>query len=702
MKSNSRMMRIIFLAAVVISILLLYSLRLMDFQVVNGEMYEQMIEQNWESVQTIKAARGEILDRNGRPLAMNTIGRDVVIDQAFLEPGTTNAVILRLIGILEEADEDWIDNLPITMETPFSFITGYDSADAAVLRLKRFLGLAEYATVEDVVYHLKRRYQLESHGDDENPIPYTDEEFRKIAGVRYEMSQQGFSYRTPYTFASNIKIETVPLIKERSFELAGVDVVESTIRQYVAGDIAPQIVGQIGKIYQEQWQQAAKEGGYTEINGINHVTIDGQLYSMNDVIGKDGAELAFEGYLKGKDGERKVIVKGQDVIDVLDTSEPVPGNTVVLTIDSRIQKVAQDALERKILLQQETYPEGRGKEANAGAVAVVDCKTGEALALASYPSYSLTTYQQDYPELARSDPPRLINRAVSGRYTPGSIFKPLVATSALASGVTTPLKQESCGLVYTRFPDYPAMCEGSHGLINVMQALQWSCNIYFYETGYNMGIETLDRYAEQFGIGQPTGIEVGENVGQMSSPALKQALHKDDSEWQPGDIIQTSIGQLDTMLSPLQMANYAATLANNGQRMKVTLLKSVKNYTLDETIYEHEPEVAATVDASPEVFATVRQGMVNASHIGTARGTFAGYPIQVASKTGSPQAPDGINSTFIAYAPANDPEIAVAVVMEKGWEGFTSAPIVKEIFDAYFFGGSGKTSAPTEFGVLLP
>ena len=697
--------RVSVLAAVIVVMLTLFFLRLMDFQVVHGEEYQQMIQQSWESVQTVKAARGEILDRNGRPLAVNTIGRDVVIDQAFLEPGSLNDVILKLIGIMEEAGESWIDNLPLSQEAPFTFMGGYDAADAEVSRLKEFLGLAQYATAEDVVYHLKRRYDLETHGPEEDPIPYTDEEFRKIAGVRYEMERQGFSYRTPYTFASNIKIETVPKIKERAFELAGVDVQESTIRQYVAGDIAPQVVGQIGKIYQEQWKAAAEESGFTTINGVNHVTINGRLYSMNDVIGKDGAELAFENYLKGQDGERKILIKGSEVVDVVDTQDPVPGNTVILTLDANLQKVAQDALEKKITMMQNdlvTYPEGKGHEVDAGAVAVLDVRTGEALALASYPSYDLSTYQQDYAQLATSNPSRLINRAVAGQYRPGSTFKPLVALSALAEGVIEPSTEVFCGGVYTRFDTYHPMCEGVHGYINVADAIKYSCNLFFYDTGWNLGIEKLDEYAAKFGVGKPTGLEIYEAVGQMSSPEVKEKLHPSEPEWQPADIIQTAIGQLDTTLTPLQLANYTATLANGGNHMKVTLLKSVKNYTLDETIYEHSPEVADTIEASQEDFDTLREAMVATSRTGTARGTFSNSPIDVASKTGSPQTPEGINSVFICYAPADDPEIAIAVVLEKGWEGYTGAPVAKEILDAYFFSSSNEIAPPQKYNTLLP
>lgn len=680
MNPSSQIKRIVLLAGVLIVVLLLFSLRLMDFQVVNGEAFEQKIEAGWTSTQVVKAPRGEILDRNGRPLAMNTIGRDVVIDQAFLERGSTNEVILKLITIMQEADEDWIDNLPLTDAAPFAFEEGYD---ADVARLKKALGLAEYATAQDVVYHLRERYDLQE---------MSDSDFRKVAGVRYEMEQRSFSMAMPYTFASDIKIETVPKIKERSFDIPGVDVVESTLRQYVSGDIAPHVVGRIGPIYAEEWKK-----------------LDQSRYAMNDMIGKEGAELAFESYLKGQDGERKILLNSQnDVIDVVEEKAPIPGNTVILTIDSQLQKVAQDALANKIVSMQNdlvNYPPGKGHEADAGAVAVIDVKTGEILALATYPSYNLTTFQKEYSELATSKPEKLLNRATMGGYTPGSIFKPLIALAGLNEGVITPSEHVFCGGIYTRFSDYQPGCLDVHGDINVVNALRWSCNIFFYDVGWRLGINKLNEYAAKAGMGQPTGIEIPEYVGRVASPELKPKLRpagSEDAKWTNGDVIQAAIGQQDTLLSPLQLANYTATLANHGERMELTLLKSVNSYLFDETVYEHEPKVAAKIDAE-EALETVREGMVAASRIGTARATFGDgvYEMKVASKTGTPETWRDPNSTFIAYAPADDPEIAVCVVIEKGWHGYTGAPVAREIFDAYFFSNQGKTSDEIKYGELI-
>lgn len=693
MKSKIPVIRVAVLVGVLVLVLLLYILRLMNFQVVNGAEYEKKINQGWNSTQLIQAARGEILDRNGRPLAMNTVGLDVVFDMAYMQSGSTNEVILRLIEIMEESDEDWIDNLPISRQAPFAFKEGQDGEIAAI---KKQFGLGSYATAEDVVANLREKYKLES---------YSDEDFRKIAGVRYEMERTGFDMSNPYTFATDIKIETVPKVKERGFEIQGVDVVESTLRQYVSGDIAPHIVGRISRIYKDQWDKAVAENGTELVNGMVYTTIGEKKYKMNDSIGVEGSEVAFEKYLKGVDGQRSIVVNNQnEVIGVNDEQLPIPGNTIVLTIDSQLQKVAQDALERQIIRMQNDivrYPPGKGHEADAGAAAVVDVKTGEILALATYPSYNLTTFQSDYETLVSDPKLPMFNRALMGAYTPGSTFKPVVALSGINEGVINAANTVNCTHIYHRFTTYQPRCLGTHGNINVGNALRVSCNIFFYDVGYRVGIEKISYYAGRLGLGEKTGVELPENIGRMSSPELKEKIHAEgDKQWNEGDVLQASIGQLDSQFSPLQLANYAATLANNGKRMELTLLKSVKNYSLDETIYEHEPKVADTIEAD-EAFEAIRNGMILASGPSGTALEFNDYPIKIASKTGTPETSEHPNSTFIAYAPADDPEIAVCVVIEKGWHGYTGAPVTKEIFDAYFMLGQTEQEDQDYYDSLI-
>ena len=524
---------------------------------------------------------------------------------------------------------------------------------------------------------LVERYQLEG---------YTPLQQRRLAGIRYEMERQGFSITSPYTLAEDVAASTVIQVKERSYELSGVMVVESTIREYVAGDIAAHLIGQIGPIYAEEYEELSDKG-----------------YAMNDVIGKSGIEEAFESQLRGQNGKRTITLNSNgEVIDATVTEPPVPGNSIMLTIDMDLQQVAQDSLEEEILWLQANGEEGEGKEATAGAVVALDCKTGEILAMASYPTYNLATYNQDYNDLLANPDNPLFNRALQGTYAPGSIFKPLVGTAGLQEGLITPSYTYTCNHVYTFYEDYQPTCLGWHPNFTVMDALRVSCNIFFYDLGRRLGIDTLVDYASQFGLGEPTGIELPEAIGHMSSPEYSESIGE---IWNPGDVLQTSIGQSKSLFTPLQLATYTATLANGGVRMKTHLVKSIKSYALDETVEDIEPEVVVDMGLSETAVSAIRDGMIRASgqngYSGTSGAYFGDYPISVASKTGTPETTSFPNGTYICYAPAEDPQIAVAVVIENGYHGYWGAAVAKAIFDEYFFGKTND-QLPTAADTLLP
>ncbi len=666
--------RTLLLCGVVAAVFTAYVLRLMQMQIVEGEQYKALVQQGSTSEQVVAAARGEILDRYGNPLAVNATGYNIVLDRAFLPVNEQNKIILKLTNLLAASGEGWIDNLPVTRSQPFQYVEGMDDA---IARLKSDIGVQPDTSVENVMYWLCERYKISSG--------FSPEEQRTIAGIRYEMERRGFNYSVQYTFAENISMGTVSKVKERGYDLPGVDVVESTVREYVSGDLAPHEIGFIGPIYAEEYQELKEKG-----------------YAPNDTVGKAGIERAFEDELRGRDGKRKITLnQSGDVIDVIQEEPPVPGNTVILTIDSGLQQVALRSLEREILNLQQTAKAGEGKEADSGAVVVIECKTGDVLAAASYPSYDMDTYRTNYASLL-NDPRRpLLNRAIQGTYAAGSIYKPSVAVAGLSEGLITPVSTITCGHVYTFYQGYQPTCLGTHGAINVVDALRYSCNIFFYDLGRQLGIENINRYSTQFGLAQPTGIEIPESVGELSSPETK-AKHEPQNPWTGGDVIQSAIGQLYNNFTPLQLANYAATLGNRGKRMDVNIVKSIESYTFDETVFTSQPRVAQQVDAPPEAFETVIQGMVKASRVGTAQRYFANYPIDVASKTGTPQTKDYPNATFIAFAPAEDPQIAVAVVIEKGWSGHSGCPqVAKDIFDEYFFSQNRQSALP-DYGVLLP
>ena len=645
----------------------IFLVRLMIMQIAEGESYRSYLTEGYSVTKTIEASRGDIVDRYGRSLAANRVRYDITFDKNNIVKDSENSVILELISILEENGEEWIDNLPITKEEPFE----YSGTEAARTKLRKHLDLAEFASAEDVVFRLKEKYGLEE---------MSSEDFRKVAGVRYEMDRVGYNYVTPYTFAKDVSAVTINIISEHSYYFQGIEITENYERQYPNGDVAPHIVGITGIIYEEEYAE-----------------LDKTVYGINDIIGKSGLELAFESVLKGKDGKMKVTYDANgEIISEEIIEEAVPGATVVSTIDMDLQRVAYSALEKQILNLRNTAEAGKGKESEGGVVVVMEVGTGEILAAANYPSYNLSTYYQDYAQLLETDYNPLFNRAAEGTYAPGSTFKPVVATAALQLGNIKANTTVNCEHVYTYFTDYQPTCLGHHGKITVRQALGYSCNIFFYETGRIMGIDNIRQYAYYYGLGEPTGIEIKERIGQVSNPnwASEHGIY-----WNNGDVLQASIGQGYSLFSPIQMANYVATIANRGVRVNAHFVKSINSHDFSEILYETPVEVLSDMEMTDYTYETILSGMLQSSQDSSGF-VWGDFNIKVASKTGTPQTTTKtVNSTFICYAPADDPQIAIAVVIEKGWQGYTAAPVAKEIMEYYF--GTGTGNAP-ETGILVP
>ncbi len=683
---RNELQRFVILGGVVLLALSVFVYQLMLLQISQGEYYKSKATAGSVTTQTVTAARGEIVDRYGRPFTVNRASYDIILDQTFLPYGNkANPVIADLIALMESMGQTWIDNLPITAEEPFQFLEGLDSD---VSRLKSYLGVNEYATAEDCIHWLadKKFYDL---GE------YDAVTMRKIAGVRYEMARRDFSLANTYTFAQDVGVLASTSVQERGYMLPGVDVIQSTNREFVSGTLAPHIIGTIGPIYAEEMQGLREEGKLWSQDNK-------QGYKGNESIGKSGIEQAFEEELRGKSGERRITLNAQgDVISDEVTVEPVPGNTVVLTLDRDLQRAAQDGLEETIrsLNSNTSLRHDQGRDASAGAAVAIDPKTGEILAMATYPSYDISTYLQDYSTLVTQKPEPLLNRATMGVYRPGSTYKPCVATAGLAEGVITSTETITCNFIYTRFSDYQPRCMHTDGPIPVTTALQRSCNIFFYETGWRLGIEKQNEYAAHFGLGSKTGIEIPEAKGQLSSPETREAA---GGTWTAGNVIQSAIGQLDHGFTPVQMASYVATLANDGTRMQPHLVKAVKSYDFKSTVREVEPMAVDHVPASQEVFDTVRKGMIAATSTGGTSGwLWTGFPLTVASKTGTPEGDSTLTSCYICYIPAEDPQIAIAVVLEDGGQGYTGAPVARAIAEQFFFGApeAEDISVP---GQLLP
>lgn len=675
MKVSQEKLRLITLGVLVWLVFSLFLFRLAQVQVVSGADYLAKQQQGSSRTQAIKAARGEIVDRKGRPFSYNEACYNLVFDHALAPEDSENETILKLIQVMRDTDEQWIDNLPLTITGGSPAFT--DDSDA-VARLRKHLGTNIYTEAGDVFYWLRQRYHLTAQPADADATWFnaltpdeqewlktlTDKDARDIAGVRYEMERKGYSLSVRYTFAENISLETAVLIRQMSNSLPGVEVVETAQRAYIDGDLAPHIIGRIGAIFADELEDYLSQS---------------KGYTREDLVGKEGIERAFESTLRGEDGVRRIDLDANyHVVDITEEQAAVPGNTLVLTLDKDIQRTARDALIKEIQYLNENAPEGQGKEANAGAVVAIDVKNSEVLAAVTYPSYNLSTYSEDYAQNASDPLYPFLNRAFSGIYAPGSCFKPVVATAGLAEGVITPATTVNCQRVYTFLPTYQPTCLSYHGLLTVSDALRVSCNIFFYDTGRQLGIALINKYAQALGLGVPTGIELAEAKGTQCDPNTAF----------PGDVLQASIGQLDNGYTPVQLANYCATIARRGVRMKLSLVKSISSYyDWQDTISTHTPEVVSTLDIDPSVFDPIIDGMVQASRNvhGTAYRYLGDYPITVACKTGTPQTNEFPNSTFICFAPAYDPQIAIAVVIEKGWHGYTGAPVARAVMDAFFF-----------------
>ncbi len=676
--------RIFLLMAVVFAIFLSFAVRLMSWQVVHGEEYKDRVQRGVTYRQAVEPARGEILDRYGRPFAENDITYDIIINVAYLPAKERNGVIQKIIELMEQEGQTWIDNLPITIKEPFNFTSDDDSEDK-IKRLKKIAGnLTPDTSAQVTLEALFDKYNLEEMED----LTMA----RKIAGVRYEMERVGTNSTTPYTFAEDIPMNLVVKIQEYSFNMPGIEIAQSTAREYIDGDLGSSFIGITGLINAEEYAE-----------------VDKDVYQYNDRIGKSGLEKAAESLLKGSRGTREILVDSKgNVLSSTVTEEATPGHTVITTIDKDLQKAALNGLKDQIAYMQEHMAEDDGGSADAGAVVAVDVKTGEILAMANYPTYNLSDYYSNYSELATDEMRPLFNRSAQGSYVPGSIFKPAVAVGGLAEGIIDKDSQVECTHIYYRFSDYQPRCLGYHKFLNLNFALTVSCNIFFYDVGYNLGIDRIASYANQLGLGVATGIEIEESLGYTSTPELFEALRANNDPpetWSAGNVLQASIGQLDNKFTPLQLASYTATLANNGQRMKLHLIKEIKDHSLKNTIETVEPVVLNTVEANEGVWNAIREGMVNVSRdlkYGSSRYYLGEYPITVASKTGSPQANGTTNATFICYAPAEDPEIAIAVVIENGASGQKAAPVAISILDEYFGLNQTESDSSVNTEQLLP
>ena len=638
--------------------LLLFAAVLYDAQILHGgENRAKSISSNAAS-ETVTASRGIITDRNGKVLVSNRLAYTLVFDRSGFDDDTAlNAAILRLVQLCEETGTGWNDTLPIGRVGNF---LRYSNARSETF--DKFIeknDLTSGASGRQLLSELRELYHVDES--------LSEREARLIVGVRYELHS-----RDSYTFAEDVSTEVLSLITDGRYE--GVTIRTASARVYNTA-LAAHILGTIGPIWQEEWSSNEDTGyvGYAD-----------KGYSMNDLVGKDGVEKAFESYLRGTDGRRLITTdETGKITGELYTREPQPGGTVALTLDIDLQADVEAALAETISGMIDKDSNERG-----GAAAVVSVGTGEVLALASYPTYDLSTFNEDYDELVNDQRLPMFNRATQGIYAPGSTFKMVTAVAALESGIITPSSIIQDRGIYTYYKDPQPMCwiysqtGSTHGRINVSQAITDSCNYFFYEVGRLTGIRTLDSYASQFGLGQSTGIEIGDSSGVLASPEWAESH---DQEWTDGQTITAAIGQSYNLFTPLQLANYVATLVGGGDHYQAHLLKNVKAYDNSRLLYMYSDKPMNTVEISDSTLSAVTRGMHELTVSGSVAYAFENCVVSAGAKTGSAQVGTDIaNGVFVAYAPYEKPEIAVAIVIEKGGSGAALANTAVEIINSWF------------------
>lgn len=686
--SNSRIWAV---RIVTLILAVLLSVKLYDLQVVNGRAYLEASSSRATAAVIEKAPRGDIKDRNGKTLVTNREGYSLLWIKTAADDVEINTMLAKLVQILREADYELTDTLPVT-DAPFSFRftdenndgTAEDERAAWFESKKR---LKPEMTADEVMAVYRDVFKIDSS------VP--DSTARAVIGIRYDAEMNGFSFSTPYTLARDVDIEIVTKVKERRGEFPDIEVSSDYFRQYEFGSLAAHALGRIGKISKEEYASLHEKG-----------------YGYNDLVGKQGVEKICEEDLRGTDGRR--ILNSQDDGELLGFSnkEAVAGNYVVMTLDADLQMTAEESLKRTI---EDIAAKGagaglqKGGDADAGAAVVLDVRNAEVLALATYPSYNPETFNEMYSFLTADERKPLWNRALSGTYSPGSTFKPLTAVAALETGAVSITEKLLCDGIYKYFKDYQPKCwiylenRLTHGWEDVTKAIEDSCNLYFFEAGRRTGIEALDRYAAMFGLGEYTGIELSEEKGAMASPEYKKKVEGEELEWYGGDTIQAAIGQSYSNFTPIQLANYIATIANGGTRYRPHIIKSINRAADGSEVRKTSPIVEERVHISAENLDAVRKGMYGVVDEGSVSRIFQNYEISVGGKTGTAQGSSKASNTalFVAFAPYENPEIAVAVVIEHGVRGVNAATVARDIFDEYFAVGQ---SVGESYGVgeLLP
>ena len=658
---------------------------LVKYQLVDGDNYKAAAESLAVSSSTVFAPRGEILDCNGNPLVTNKQGNSVVFKfSEFPEAKNQqarNEIIFSLINLLENNDLEWIDRLPIIYKKDKLIIDENKKTEFEYMVSESMLELEKGvdSSALECLQALIERYGLEE---------YSLKDARKIASVCFGMKYLGFSVSNPYTFAEEIPATVISNIMEQTSRYPGVESETVSYRKYSDKKSFSHILGVVGSISAEEYESEQKKLqeklSDETLSGLEISVIKNNAYSLNDKYGKSGIEGVMESYLKGTNGIKTTTTASDGTVTEDYLSKPVQGNTVVTTIDAPLQKVAMKALADMLRDNKNSSFFG-----TAGAMVVMNCKTGAILANVSLPTYDITRYYKDYDKLVADTDSPLWNRGMQSAYAPGSTMKPAIAIAALEEEVADINTSCYCGGTYV-LEDQVFKCLSTHGYLNVTTALQKSCNIYFFEMGKKLGIDKMNKYCNLLGLGQKTGVELPEAEGMLASVANKEA---NGQVWNPGDTVQAAIGQSDNLFTPLQLANYCAMIANGGTRYRPYIIKSVLSADMSEVIYETEPEVINTLNVSKKTLDIVKRGMREVILYGGSSYYYGDCIVDVAGKTGTSQLKrttesgvvmDCNNGFFISFAPYDDPEIVIAIVAENAKTGACTSQAAVPVYNYYF------------------
>ena len=718
--------RAVILLLVFVGILGAFSMRLYKLQIVETDGNTDNTT-TYTTMTRVKAARGDILDRNGNILVGNRASYDLVFNHyVIISSKGTNESLHKLIAKCNELGVEYNDHFPITKAPPFEY-TLDDYTAAWRKNFQTFLGpdwcdMDSDITAPLLMQTLRTIYEI--------PETWNDVEARAVIGLRYELDLRNVTNLATFVFIEDISDENLSILLE--LNIPGLMVESSTVREYYT-TYAAHILGSVGAMDDKDWAK------YKDLG-----------YAMDAYIGQSGFEEAFEQYLHAEDGTRiDVVDKDGTMIkqyyaniyddngNIIGQRIPVAGNNVETTIDIELQMVAEDALGEimRYLVDPTQNTSGEGLDAEGAAVVVIECATGDVLVCGSYPTFDLSTLNESYDEIESADFAPLYNRALQGAYAPGSAYKPVTLVAAMLNDVVAyDEKVQDLG-IFTKYENFSPTClawssyrvyhGGTEG-INCVTALEVSCNYYFYECADRLywkyqslttAINRLDAVSKAMGLGEPTGIELPENIGARSNPETKAKNYTGmQSKFTVGDLILTAIGQSENRFTPMQLAVYASTLANQGRRMQATFLNRVVSSDYTDLVFENEPKLANYLEISDYVYESYKQGMHSVVYgvQGTARDSFGGskdsyndrngmwtLDVDVCAKTGTAQTFKifSDNGSFICFAPADNPQIAIAVYGEKAAHGSTLAYVAEEVVRAYFDVGEGIDITAYENGL---